>query len=182
MLNLALFYPVFPTGIQLAGPSGRSNICEKLQAKLAHSGHLSIWAFFPMSLVPFCLSPVIGTVFFGSGYQPKTTWGPLFCFIPVHSSPHSRSLGGRKVLRRPHEEQGCRWGRAWDPAKRHVLPLQHREVIFQADQGSSGAQRNLDYKFIQHRHITSVVWNKSNMSSALLSKVQCLVGSWRPEV
>lgn len=141
--------------------------------------HLS---FFPISLVPFCQSPDNGTGFFGSGYQLETTWSPLFCTIPVHDSPHSRSLHGRKVLRRPHEEQGCSWGSEWDPAKRHGFPLQQREVIFQADQGSSGAQRNLNYKFIQHRHITSVVWNKSNMSHALLSKIQCLVESWRQEV
>lgn len=138
---------------------------------------VGIYPFELFSPCPWCLclSPDIGTAFFGSGCQLKTTWGSLFCSMPVHSSPHSRSLGGMKVLRKPHEEQGCSWGTAWHPAKRHVLPLQHREVIFQADQGSSGAQRNLDYKFIQHKHITSVVQNKSNMGRALLSKAQCLV-------
>ena len=44
---------------------------------------------------------------------------------------------------RPPEEQGCSWGNAWGPAKRHVLPLWHRAVIFQADQGPR-AERNLD--------------------------------------
>lgn len=79
--------------------------------------HLS---FFPH--VPGAFLPVTWgwTAFFGSGYQAKTTWGPLCCTIPVYSSPHSRSLGGTKVLRRPHQEQACSWGSAWDPAKRCV--------------------------------------------------------------
>lgn len=84
------------------------------------------WAFIHLNFfphVPGAFLPVIWhwNRFFGSGYQTKTTWSSLFCSIPVHSSPHSRSFGGMKVLRRPQEKQGCSWGSAWDPAKRHVL-------------------------------------------------------------
>lgn len=135
--------------------------------------HLS---FLSISLLRFCLSPLRErTVFSGSGYQLKTTWGPLLCTVPVCGSLHSRSLSGANGL----------WGhmknRAAAEGTRETLP---KDMSFQCgtEQWSFELIRGpeqketwtLGYKFILHRHINSAAWNKTN-KWALLSwgKVQC---------
>lgn len=128
-------------------------------------------SFFTISLLRFCLSPDRErTVFSGSGYQPKATWGPLLCSVPVCVSPQSRSLGRTKGS----------WGhmknRAAAEGMRETLP---KDLCFHcgAEQWSfkliGDLQQTetwtLGYKFIPHRHISSAAWNESN-KWALLSQ------------
>lgn len=140
-------------------------------------------SFLPISLLCLSVTWQNRTVFSGNDYQPNPTWSSLLCTVPVHSSPHSRSLGRTKGS----------WGhvknRAAAEGTRETLP---KDTCFLCgtEQWSFKLIRNpeqkeswtLGYKFVPHRHISSAAWNESN-KWALLSrgKVQCWCGSRRLE-
>ena len=165
--------------------TGMSKWSFEFLSETASQGAASIrLSFLSISLLCFCLSfDEERTVFSGSGYQPKTTWSPLLCTVPVRSSTHRRSLGRTKgswsqVKNRaaaegmhdtlPKDMCFHRNTEQWsfklirDPEQKETWTLGYKLMPHRR------------YKFIPHRHISSAARNESNKWTLLSwGKVQC---------